>query len=279
MRVTGTDAGAAAFGRLRRRRVGGVSTVQVDPGLAVQLDFVALLTQEERVAIGRPMTPFGQLPEFPVGLFALWRLRSDLSAAFDLKTAEGATGLWSWAVRDGRRELPLVSGLVEQAREALVAPVDTPSPDSLPVPFTWIAAITWLTRPDLQESFPMESDGKAVEYLAWFLRLGMFEVRCSDLLAPKQSALMAAASPSSSGLPIVNFLILLHSTRPDLQARFDLGTPEGRRDYVEWFCEAGCLEVPVAPAVLDAQRQAFTQWKEKPAIDTTDDQQGNSELS
>lgn len=60
-------------------------------------------------------------------------------------------------------------------------------------------------------------------------------------IADKLELAGVSAMPAGAGLPIAipRLLVAIHAQRPDLAARFDLATPDGRTDYVTWCLTEG----------------------------------------
>lgn len=228
--------------------------------LAVQLDFVVLLTAAERAALVPPPSPFGTLPELPPELYAAWRLRGDLFRTFDLGQANGYAGLWMWMVRDGRREIDALGGVAERATGLLTAQVAFPGVEQMPVEFPWIAALLWLERPDLQSSFPFGTLDAMARYLGWFLRTGVFDGRCGDLLPAGHLRFLSAPGQSPVPPPMVRYLELLCGARPDLRERFDMASFDGRRDYVKWFFGPGIEAFPTDRGLREAQARLMFDW-------------------
>ncbi|GHD49969.1 hypothetical protein GCM10017083_23010 [Thalassobaculum fulvum] len=232
-----------------------------DVPMAVRLDFAVLLTEEERLALRAPDSPFGRLPELPAALYAAWRIRIDLNRAFDLNTAAGYAGLWVWAIRDGRREIDVLRGPVAEAKDRLAETVAQPIATGLPVGLPWLAALLWCVRPDLQETFKPTPEAIA-GYLGWFIRQGVFDLRCGDLLPADHVELLSGPGEASTPPPFTRYLEFTHAARPDLQATFDTGTFEGRRAFLKWFFDHGTQEFPTHPGILERQSQIVLEWGE-----------------
>lgn len=255
----------------RAVREGGVSEAERetpaapdtdDVPFAVRLDFAALLTETERTALPRPDSHFGRLPELPAMLYAAWRIRIDLNQAFDLRTVDGYAGLWLWAIRDGRREIDALKAPLAAAKSALADPVSPTNSGKLPVSLPWIAVLLWCSRPDLQQSYAMTDPQSRAGYLGWFLRHGVFELRCGDLLPDDHVALLAGPGDGSAKPPMTRYLEFTHAARPDIQSAFDIGTFDGRRSFIKWFFEHGVAEFPAHPSILSNQTRIVFEWGE-----------------
>jgi len=231
-----------------------------DVPMEVRLDFAALLTEAERHALPRPDGQFGQFPEIPAMLYAVWRIRIDLNRAFDLSTDTGQAGLWLWAIRDGRREIDVLRTALATARSTLVGSVSFSGDRRLPVSFPWVAAMLWCSRPDLQQSYPMTDAPSQAGYLGWFLRNGVFELRCGDLLPDDHVALLAGPGEVSVGPPLTRYLEFIHAVREDIRSMFDIDAFDGRRAFIKWFFEHGVTEFPTHPGVLESQTRIVFEW-------------------
>lgn len=243
-----------------------------DVPIAVRLDFAALLTEAERTALPCPDSRFGRLPALPDLLYAAWRIRIDLNQAFDLSTADGYAGLWLWAIRDGRREIDTLRASLAAAKPALTEPVPPPENGRLPVCLPWIAILLWCSRPDLQQSYPMTDLQSQAGYLGWFLRDGVFQLRCGDMLPDDHVALLAGPGDRSTKPPLTRYLEFTYAARPDLQSAFDIDTFDGCRAYIKWFFENGVAEFPAHPSVLANQTRIVYEWGQainRKAADTT----------
>lgn len=228
--------------------------------MAVRLDFAALLTAAEREATARPDSPFGLLPQLPAVVYAAWRIRIDLHRSFDLATAAGYAGLWMWAIRDGRREVETIAAAVMEARPVLTGAATVAAGARMPVSFPWIAALLWCTRPDLQDAYPVSDPLRTAAYLGWFLRNGIFEARCGDLLPADHVALLAGVEAGAAAPPLTRYFEFAHAARPDLLSAFDLGGFDGRRDYIKWFFRDGEMEFPSHPDILSRQAEIVFAW-------------------
>lgn len=233
-----------------------------DVAMATRLDFAVLLTEAERAALPRPDSPFGPLPELPAVLYAAWRIRIDLYRTFDISTAAGLAGLWCWAIADGRREIDVMAARIAEARGLLASPAPPPCDGRPPVGFPWSAALLWCARPDLQQAYPVAAAPGAAAYLGWFLRRGVCELRCGDLLPDDHVAILAAAGDGSAGPPLTRYLEFVHAFRDDLRATFDIAAFEGRRSLIKWFFDQGVREFPAHPSILSEQTRIVYAWGE-----------------
>ncbi|MEQ9330058.1 hypothetical protein [Thalassobaculum sp.] len=228
--------------------------------MAVRLDFAALLTQADREALPIPDSRFGPLPALPALVYAAWRIRMDLYASFDLRTTEGYAGLWVWAIRDGRREIDALGSAVADARPLVAGTVER-MVDGLPVSFPWCAALLWCTRPDLQEAYPLSDTQNAAGYLGWFLRNGLFDLHCCDLVPDDHVNLLSTIRQEPAPPPpLTLYLEFMHAARPDIASAFDLGTFESRRAFLKWFYDHGISEFPTHPEITARQTQILMDW-------------------
>lgn len=231
--------------------------------LSVRLDFAVLLTEAEHAEVQPPESPFGRLPGLPPMLYAVWRMRVDLYRSFDLRTVPGYAGLWLWAVRDGRREIATLQETVAGARSELSGPAALPGIDGLPASCPWIAALLWCSRQDLQDTYPLSDARSAADYLSWFLRSGIFESRCGDLLPEDHLRLLSSIDPHDPSLPLTRYVAFAHAARADLREAFDIAGFAGRRDLLKWFFADGAREFPTHPDLLALQSRLIFEWGER----------------
>lgn len=228
--------------------------------LSVRLDFAVLLTEEERSALRPPQSPFGTPPDLPPLLYAVWRIRTDVRRSYDLSTPAGYAGLLVWAIRDGRREIDALRAALAECRPALVGPVELPSGARIPVTFPWTAAVLWLDRADLQSTYPLSTAQSIQDLLTWFVRHGVFELRCGDLLPDDHVPLMCAVDRNDPSLPLTRYIQFIYEARADLRQAFNLAEFEGRRALLKWFFENGIQEYPTHPAILEHQEKVLHAW-------------------
>lgn len=230
-----------------------------DVPMAIRLDFAVLLTANELASLRAPESPFGTLPDLPPILYAVWRTRTDLHKLFDLNTLAGFAGLWSWAIRDGRQEIDALRPSLSEASERLTASVSQPVSKGLTISFPWISAIIWCARTDLQETYPTEPDSM-VGFLSWFLKQGVHEMRCGDLLPLDHVSVMSSVGEGTAPPPFTRYLEFIHDARPDLASAFDIGSFEGRKAFVKWFFDHGTSEYPTDPRILKHQTDIILKW-------------------
>jgi hypothetical protein len=95
------------------------------------------------------------------------------------------------------------------------------------------AVAVWELRPDLQRMFPLGEKPSVWRYLRWLLVNGLRELGLTiDEFDPRLRSFLLSQSPRFEG--INQLLEMLHDYRPDLRARFDLTSKEGRGEFIVW---------------------------------------------
>ena len=233
---------------------GGVS-------ISAIMDFAVLLTEAERKAVLPPVSPLGTPPALPKIIYAAWRVRADLYRSFDLRTLAGYAGIWQWALRDGRREIEDIRLAIDENRSKLIEPVQLPFDIKPPVSYPWIAGLLWCGRDDLRARYPLTDIKNVMDYLGWFTKTGIFELRCGDLVPDDHVAILATLAPASPMLPMTHYLHFVHEAREDLQSAFNLSDFDGRRAFLKWFFDNGVQEYPTSPEILAHQTKAIHEWR------------------
>ena len=138
------------------------------------LTWLALNPNQALRALGYPAWAVGMLslpgtwPELPRALEGLWRLRPDLQNTFPLADASHRWAFGVWFLLDGASELPQV-------------PAPAWLTERLSLPGTWpelprALEGLWRLRPDLQNTFPLETPSDALAFLGWFVLSGRSEL-------------------------------------------------------------------------------------------------------
>lgn len=113
----------------------------------------------------------------------LWRIRTDVQAAYPLHSSADLDAFWAWF---------WVYGVAEQELHALVAPelieaINQPDeryPQDAPMPFTRLMHALHRCRQDLQSTFQLTETRDRLKYVAWFYLFGVAEQGLGPLIAP-----------------------------------------------------------------------------------------------
>ena len=106
----------------------------------------------------------------------IWQGRSDLQAAYDLRSAESLVGFRQWIMMSGHREYPVLAALAGRMLAQMPLHPDFPVAEGLEVS-TYLGLIWW-ARADLQAAFP---EAKRPDHpdraglLRWFASCGVTE--------------------------------------------------------------------------------------------------------
>lgn len=183
----------------------------------------------------------------------LWMTRGDVRAA----CGDDALRFDLWMLTDGRREYetladPDVAGLL---LTRLLAPAE-PSQVVVGIPLPGLAVAIWHLRPDLRALFDISTDGGRAGLLVWLLGDGLRDLGVdSPASRIDLSILWQPVALAGDPLPVTRLMWLLWTGRPDLQAAFDLSTPQGCQGLRHWFYIHGLLETRMA-GLLDPVRAA-----------------------
>jgi glycosyltransferase involved in cell wall biosynthesis len=118
----------------------------------------------------------GSSPAIPNVVHACYRLRRDVQDAFDISTGEGRWRLLAWYVAFGRREFSLTPDLTGPKFMAWLArPADLAAPWAAGTADTAIRHIdylVWLARPDVRDSFSVETEAGGRALGRWMAHEG-----------------------------------------------------------------------------------------------------------
>ena len=138
------------------------------------------------------------------------RMRSDLQAAFDLRTADGQQNFVWWFFVHGLTELGAGRFVTEQQRRFLNAP------DEGNGPLTRLMMQLWQRRPPLAAAYRLDSEEGRAAFVCWYYSRGLDELRLTDLLDEQQCRDLLA--PAGNGVTVI--LAMLWHTDPELRGRF-----------------------------------------------------------
>ena len=213
-----------------------------------------LLTEPAAEALPevRPtLTPFMRLA---------WAMRPDLRSAFDLGTAEGQQAFVWWYLTQGPAELRLARFFTEEQRRFLNEP-DERVPVGGAIPITRLMMQVWLRRPDLLESFALDTSGGRMAFVVWYFTHGLAETQLTDLVDESQAQALLVPAPGAPELPPV--LAMIWSTDAAIQARFPNPlNPE----FAQWARAEGTEQYPILQRLADVATPATVA---APAIKTS----------
>jgi glycosyltransferase involved in cell wall biosynthesis len=173
-------------------------------------------------------------------MHALHRFRNDLKSGFDLATRLGRWHYVMWFLGDGAREYPRLrysDALVEQV---VATPASRIEQDA-PLPITPAMQGLREAREDLRQAYDLATPQGRYGLVEWFRLHAPLEY---PALAYTRAVIEAATTRAAvavddTPLPITRAMLSIHRMRADLRAAFDLGTAEGRWNYVGWFLAHG----------------------------------------
>jgi glycosyltransferase involved in cell wall biosynthesis len=127
-----------------------------------------------------PGLRIGLAPLIPNAVHACYRLRRDVQDAFDISTGEGRWRLLAWYVAFGRREFSLTPDLTGPKFLAWLArPADLAAPWAAGAAagaadggIRHIDYLVWLARPDVRDSFSLETEAGARALGRWMAHEG-----------------------------------------------------------------------------------------------------------
>lgn len=225
-----------------------------------RLDFAVSLTSQDYAELQRPAVGGEQFPKVPIEVYASWRMRPDLTKAFDISTARGYGGLVVWAARDGVHESARIRNAVDAAVgnfRGIVPNGKIGDDDAL----TWFALATWLARPLDELTFNPFSDDDRATVLNWFLDQGGVAAKALGTYTDEQLALCSRISPIRCAMPVVRLLRAIYDLRPDLQSAFDLQKVEGCVGFAVWAMKDGKNEYQIPDVIISVQQAAMLEWK------------------
>ncbi len=201
----------------------------VDRTLIESLHLVPLADHADRPG-NATLTPFLQL---------LLRHRPDLTEIYDTQIQSGVDSVWYWWLVHGQEEyLSSPEWLVRRQLELMHSSTASARDLKNGVPTTLLLRVIWGQDPRLSASVSLDtSEGRAA---MWDLFL---QQKVKLLRLP--TGIPALRLAEDDGLFISAPVLLTYARRPDLQAAFDLETPDGREALLHWWLQNG---VAVDPA-------------------------------
>jgi glycosyltransferase involved in cell wall biosynthesis len=186
----------------------------------------------------------------PRVLALLWELRQDVRLHFDNRTRADVLNYIAWCLTQGIRDRCVP---VELTEPGLACFLDTPDPeldghgsaDEPPVTrlLRLMAPIYDGPFPDIARQFPRTRQARfcVAIWVCGALRRRFGWPR-SFVRRPLRWLLRIASAAADAFLPLDNLVLGLWEVRPDLRARCDLRTHEGRSALLEWFAGEGVRE-------------------------------------
>ncbi|MBL4721636.1 MAG: hypothetical protein JKY20_10955, partial [Alphaproteobacteria bacterium] len=136
----------------------------------------------------------------------VWLTRLDLKKEFDLRTATGQLNFTWWYFVNGASESNLAQTFTIEQRRFLNEP-DEQFQGSEPLPVTRIMAAIWRRRPDLQQTYEIDTSAGCDGFVRWYYTHGLTEYNLSAILTDEQIRQLRAPSPSWSEVPYILSLI------------------------------------------------------------------------
>jgi hypothetical protein len=186
------------------------------------------------------MLQYRQLP--PV-LNLLLLVRKDMAQWLDVSTAAGWADAMAWFFVRAVPEYGLYGAIDRRTLDGLNAPSrallhsagqdEAAAQDAL-AGLSVLMGLTWRHRADVQKVFDIANPTGRAQFIVWFLSHGVPEHQLQSLMSDEWRTKLLSPSPFTSvaDLPYLGHLAWL--ARPDLQAAFDLTTPEGQQSLRAW---------------------------------------------
>ena len=210
-------------------------------------EFAELLLRNDAERLRMPALPdaLACSAEVTPALHAVWHMRGDLRAEYDLTTVTGYFGLVVWMVRHGWKEFAGLRAQLPSAAPVLAAAW----PDGDEASLTQFTCALWLSRGDLQAAFPITATEGRAAYAEWFLKKGAVEVEAWPVLSTVQAEWLHRLENPKPGdpLPVARFLLAIWTARPDLQAALPLAQDDWGARLWDWYFTAGIRELGVTP--------------------------------
>lgn len=182
-----------------------------------------------------------------------WQVSPELQEQFDISTREGQEGLVWWYLLNGVAEHGLAEQITPEQSKELNRTVS--SRKGL-APITRFMVKLWEARPDLRETFDLNTAEGRNGLILWLVQNGIRELglgRAPISLPP--SLLKPAAGADSQSRPALTRLMrLVWAQRPDLQQAYDLETVTGREGLAWWSFLQGSAEMGLARFVTEKQK-------------------------
>lgn len=200
-------------------------------------------------------------------LHFLLEVREDLARIFDVQTDSGLCDANAWLFAHGVREHSLYSALDEKTLAALdathpFAAGDTNQSQDAPN-VTWLMYFVWKSSSGIQKQFNLQNELGRRDYLAWFLSVGVPDLKLGQLLAPRwRQWLRAPVMKTATGTTVPRAAHLLWKRHQQLQKAFDLQTDRGITGLAMWAAEV--WENQPELSWIDASEDASTPVKPSP---------------
>ncbi len=210
----------------------------------------------EPVAEARPDV----YPRFSVFMKLTWEMRTDLQEKFDIETKEGQQGFVDWLLVHGPAETPDLEAVIERFCGDFISKPCGKSITGTDFPLTEYMYLVWKERPDLQETFDINTVKGQNDFIWWYFIYGRVELGLNLFITDDQIAFLnepVPNAPRTEFLPITRFMAALWLRREDLQNAFQLATSEGRQRFLEWYFFKGSQEFPISGLVDKKQASAL----------------------
>ena len=239
---------AAGFGLLRR----GTSLLRPPPRWLPQ----ALLPPDRKVEawLAEPVAWDLDIP-MPRALALLWELRQDVRLHFANRTRSEILDYIGWCLTQGVRDGCVAVELIEPA----LAPfLDMPDPE-LPATrlLRIVAPLYDGPYPDIARQFPHTRQARfCVAVWACGIMRRRYGWPRSFVRRPLEWLSRIAPEAADAFVPLDNLAVGLWELRPELQARCDLRTHEGRSALLEWRVGEGIEEFALEDCVSERMPKA-----------------------
>jgi glycosyltransferase involved in cell wall biosynthesis len=203
--------------------------------------------------LAEPIAELAGIP-MPRALALLWELRQDVRLHFANRTPAEICDYTGWCLTQGVRDRCVAVELIEPA----LAPfLDMPDPE-LPATrlLRIVASLYDGPHPDVARQFPHTRQARfCVAVWACGVLRRRYGWPRSFVRRPLQW-LSRIAEASDAFVPLDNLAVGLWELRPELQARCDLSTHEGRSVLLEWLRDEGIAEYELDDRVSERAPRA-----------------------
>lgn len=175
------------------------------------------------------------------GLHALQTSRPDF-AALDLGARDGRRRLLQWWLTIGRHD-PAFAAFMPAT---IYAEIDANVPQDVGVPITRGLHAMHNVRDDLS-AFDLATVAGRQGLMKWWMREGRLDPSLALFMPRGIYEREDADIVQDASLPITTGMRAWHLSRDDLRTAMDLGTREGRRDYVRWWMREALSSLQLAP--------------------------------
>lgn len=190
-----------------------------------------------------------------------WLLRADLRQGQGSQAKPGDWFTCWWAI-NGRNEYPSWADAVDVQAMQLLKPLPNwPSYGAFGM--TPFLHFLLQQRSDLPQAFDVHTQPGLWHAIAWQFTHGLRELQVFDAVdAPLLAALdetppflVLPSHTTRSTVPVTWLMFFVWRCNAQLQAAFDLRTPQGQMAYVHWFLCDGVPTLGLAPLVAPRWRQ------------------------